>query len=219
MNDGMPMAGGNTKIKICGLFRPEDVSYVNEARPDYCGFVIQIPKSPRNVTENQLRILRKGLDEGIVPVGVFVNAPVELVVELLEEGVIDMAQLHGSEDERYLQSLRKLTRRPLIQAFSVSGEGDLCRAFESSADYILLDHGKGGTGERFDWEILEQWIERFGMTRPCFLAGGLNCANIPEAVSRCRPWAVDLSSSVETGGRKDKEKILAAVAAVRSVKK
>lgn len=205
-----------TKIKICGLSRTEDIRYVNEARPDYCGFVIEVPKSRRNVTEEQLRKLRSGLQEGIIPVGVFVNADPRLVAKLLEEGIIDMAQLHGREDETYIQRLRKLTGRPLIQAFSVAEAGDLDRAFFSSADWILLDHGKGGTGERFNWEILEQWLSGHTPSKPYFLAGGLSCDNIPEAVRRCRPWAVDLSSSVETGGKKDREKILAATAAVRS---
>ena len=118
-----------TKIKICGLSRAEDICYVNEARPDYCGFVIGVPKSRRNVTEEQLRRLRRGLQEGITPVGVFVNADPRLVAKLLEEGLIDAAQLHGGEDEEYIRKLREMTDRPLIQAFSVSEERDLDRAF------------------------------------------------------------------------------------------
>ena len=205
-----------TKIKICGLSREEDVRYVNEAQPDYCGFVIEVSKSRRSVTEQQLRQLRRGLQEGIAPVGVFVNADPRLVAKLLEEEIIDMAQLHGQEDEAYISRLRKMTGRPLIQAFSIAEERDLDRAFFSSADWILLDHGRGGTGQRFDWEILEQWLSAHTPSKPYFLAGGLSCDNIPEAVRRCRPWAVDLSSSVETDGKKDREKILAATAAVRS---
>ena len=209
-----------TKIKICGLSRQEDIFYVNEARPDYCGFVIEVPRSRRNVTESQLRRLRANLAEGIVPVGVFVNADLELAAGLLKDGTIAMAQLHGQEDEDYVRRLRELTGCPLIQAFSVSEERDLERAFSSSADYILLDHGKGGTGWRFDWKILERRIPwESGAGKPFFLAGGLDSKNIPQAVRRCRPWAVDLSSSVETDGRKDREKILAAVAAVRSMEK
>ena len=181
-----------TKIKICGLSRAEDICYVNEARPDYCGFVIGVPKSRRNVTEEQLRRLRIGLQEGITPVGVFVNADPRLVAKLLEEGLIDAAQLHGGENEEYIRKLREMT------------------------DWILLDQGKGGTGKPFDWEILERWLFKHDPSKPYFLAGGLSCDNIPEAVQRCRPWAVDLSSSVETDGKKDREKILAAVAAVRS---
>lgn len=204
-----------TEIKICGLNRMEDVRYVNEARPDYCGFVIEVPKSRRNVTEKQLRKLRGELQDGIIPVGVFVNADPRLIVKLLEERVIDVAQLHGGEDENYIRNLREMTDRPLIQAFSVSEESDLDRAFSGSSDWVLLDQGKGGTGKQFDWEILERWLIKHAPSKPYFLAGGLSCDNIPEAVRRCRPRAVDLSSSVETGGKKDREKILAAVAAVR----
>lgn len=219
MDERIRAAGYETKIKICGLSRKEDISYVNEARPDYCGFVIGVPRSRRNVTEEQLCTLRAGLADGIVPVGVFVNAPMQLTARLLEDRVIDMAQLHGQEDEEYIRRLRTMTDRPLIQAFSVAEEKDLERAFSSSADFILLDHGRGGTGKQFDWDILERWTAGHSVSKPYFLAGGLDSRNIPEAAGRCRPWAVDLSSSAETDGKKDREKILAAVAAVRSMRK
>lgn len=212
-------AGYAPKIKICGLCRPEDIRYVNEARPDYCGFVIGVPQSRRNVTEEQLCALRFKLAEGIVPVGVFVDAPPELAARLLEDRVIDIAQLHGQEDGDYIRRLRELTERPLIQAFSISAKSDIDRAFSSSADIILLDNGRGGTGKRFDWTFLEEWLEEHRAPKPYVLAGGLDSANIPEAVIRYRPWAVDMSSSVETDGKKDREKILAAVAAVRSMRK
>lgn len=205
-----------TKIKICGLSRPEDICYVNEAAPDYCGFVVEVPASRRSVTEHRLRELRKRLQKGIAAVGVFVDADPCLPAELLEEGIIDMAQLHGREDEAYIRRLREMTDRPLIQAFSVESRQDIDRAFQSSADQILLDHGRGGTGKRFDWRILEEWLRQHDPVKPFFLAGGIDCAGIQEAVRRCRPQAVDLSSSVETDGRKDREKILAAVAAARS---
>ena len=201
-----------TGIKICGLSRMEDIDYVNEARPDYCGFVIGVPASRRNVTVTQLARLRQRLSEQICPVGVFVNAEPELIAELLNDVLIDAAQLHGSEDETYIARLRDLTDKPLIKAFSIQNFSDLEEAEKSSADLVLLDHGKGGTGASFDWELLRHWKER-----PYILAGGLDAGNIPEAVSEYHPYAVDLSSSVETGGKKDREKILAAVAAVRSI--
>ena len=203
---------GRTRIKICGLSRMEDIDYVNEAQPDYCGFVIGVPASRRNVTVTQLARLRERLLEQICPVGVFVNAEQELVAELLNGGVIDIAQLHGREDEIYIRRLRDLTDKPLIKAFSVQNLSDLETAEKSSADLVLLDHGKGGTGASFEWELLRHWKKR-----PYILAGGLDAGNIPEAVSEYHPYAVDLSSSVETGGKKDREKILAAVAAVRSI--
>ena len=200
------------KIKVCGLSRIEDIDYVNEALPDFCGFVVEVPSSRRNVTADVLRGLRERLSERICPVGVFVNARPELAAGLLNEGVIDMAQLHGQEDEAYIRRLREMTDKPLIKAFSVRSVSDLQAAEKSSADMVLLDHGKGGTGKTFDWELLDRWSGR-----PYFLAGGLTVGNIPEAVERYRPYAVDMSSSVESGGRKDREKILAAVAAVRSI--
>ncbi len=191
-----------TRIKICGLSRMEDIDYVNEARPDYCGFVIGVPASRRNVTVTQL----------VCPVGVFVNAEQELIAELLNDGVIDAAQLHGNEDETYIARLRDMTDKPLIKAFSIQNFSDLEEAEKSSADLVLLDHGKGGTGAAFDWELLRYWKKR-----PYILAGGLDAGNIPEAVRKYHPYAVDLSSSVESSGKKDREKILAAVAAVRSI--
>lgn len=206
------------RIKICGLSRPEDIEYVNEARPDYCGFIIQVPASRRNVTAEQLRRLRERLSDRILSVGVFVNADPALPEALLKDGVIDIAQLHGQENERYVKQLRGKTGKTVIKAFPVAAQGDLERAFSSCADMVLLDHGKGGTGETFDWAVLEKY--RAGgkePEKPFFLAGGLGPDNISEAVRRCRPFGVDLSSAVETDGKKDREKIMAAVAAVRSI--
>ena len=135
-----------SRIKICGLRRPEDIAAVNEARPDYCGFIVEYPKSRRSIDRATLRELVQGLREEIVPVGVFVNAPKELVADLLEEGTIQIAQLHGQESQEYIQELKVLTEKPLIQAFSIKSKEDVERARESVADYILLDQGSGGTG-------------------------------------------------------------------------
>ena len=187
-----------TRIKICGLRRPEDIRGVNEAGPDFAGFVIHVPRSPRNVTAGEAEALSRLLSPGILPVGVFVNEPEESV-----------AQLHGQEDEGYIRRLRQLTEGKLIQAFSVREKKDLERAAASSADYILLDHGRGGTGSSFDWNLVE------AMERPWFLAGGLTCRNLVKALDRLHPWAVDLSSGVETEGKKDAEKIRRAVEIVR----
>ncbi len=195
-----------TKIKICGLSRPEDIAYVNEALPDFCGFVIDVPKSIRNTTPEQVRALRRLLRPEVIPVGVFRNASVEAVAELLQDGTIAAAQLHGSEDEEYIRRLKSMGDFTVIKAFH---EGTLWQAPGSSADYILLDHGSGGTGRTFDWSLAEN------ISRPYFLAGGLGPDNIGRAIERLHPWAIDLSSSVETEGRKDREKILAAVRAVR----
>lgn len=133
-----------TKIKICGLKRPEDIRAVNEAQPDFAGFVIEVSKSRRNVSVEQVRELAKGLSEQIQAVGVFVNAPLDLVAGLLNDGTLALAQLHGSEDEAYIRQLRQMIDKPLLQAFSIRTEADIERALQSSADYLLLDQGGGG---------------------------------------------------------------------------
>ena len=198
-----------TRIKICGLSRPEDVEAVNAARPDYCGFVINFPKSRRNVSPERLRALRGLLRGDIIPVGVFVDQPPELVAELQNQGVITVAQLHGREDEAYLSRLRALTDgKPVWKAFRVRTAADVEAARRSTADRVLLDNGTG-TGAAFDWTLVGD------MGRPWILAGGLTPETLPDAVRALRPWCADLSSGVETDGRKDPVKILAAVEAIR----
>lgn len=197
-----------TKIKICGLKCPEDIAYVNEAKPDYCGFIIEFPKSSRNVTGDQVRILIAELDKNIIPVGVFVNAAPERVEELLLDGTIRIAQLHGQEDDDYIRRIQKNTGSQVIKAFSVKEAQDIELALKSPADYILLDQGGGGTGQTFDWSLIPE------IKRPFFLAGGLGADNLEQAVDTIRPYAVDLSSSVETDGVKDRSKILEAVSLV-----
>ena len=194
-----------TKIKICGLKRPEDITYVNEAKPDYCGFIIEFSKSSRNVTGVQVRELTARLASDIIPVGVFVNAVPERVEELLLDGTIHIAQLHGQEDETYIRRIQKSTGHQVIKAFSVKTAQDIENALKSPADYILLDQGSGGTGQTFDWSLIPE------IDRPFFLAGGLGVENLETAVRTIHPYAVDLSSSVETDGMKDRDKILKAV--------
>lgn len=196
------------KIKLCGLSRPADIDYVNQVKPDYCGFIVNFPKSRRNVTPEQVRALTARLSGDIIPVGVFVDESVETVAGLLEDGTIAVAQLHGHEDEAYLAALRKLTAKPIWQAFQIRSAADLERAKSSTANLVLLDSGQG-SGVTLDWRILADF------PRPYVLAGGLTAENIPAAVQQVKPYAVDLSSGVETEGYKDYEKMLAAVAAVK----
>ena len=198
-----------TKIKICGLRRPEDIAYVNEAKPDFAGFIIDVPKSRRNVPREKVRELNALLSHEILPVGVLVNAPMETILSLVTDGTLKAVQLHGQESQSYLEELKKQVAVPLIRAFSIRSPEDLTEAEKSPADFVLLDNGAGGTGETFDWSLLSSFDRLF------FLAGGLRLENITEAVSRFHPYALDLSSGVETDGYKDKEKIIAAVAAVR----
>ena len=140
--------------------------------------------------------------------GVFVNERIDRVEELLNSGVIDMAQLHGSEAADYIRQLRTRTGKPVIQAFRITSEEDVKRAEHSMADHILLDAG-AGTGTVFDWSMLRQ------LRRPYFLAGGLGLHNVEKAVEELHPYGVDVSSGIETDGFKDPEKMAAFVAAVR----
>lgn len=190
-----------TKIKICGLRRREDILAVNEAKPDYCGFIIEFPRSFRSITEVQVRELVQELSAKISAVGVFVNAPIELVSGLLNDGTLALAQLHGQEDESYIRELKKITAKPVIKAFSVKTKEDIEKALISPADYILLDQGGGGTGKTFDWSLIQK------IRREFFLAGGIGAENLRQAIQEIRPYAVDLSSSVETDRWKDPVKI------------
>ena len=197
-----------TKIKLCGLSRPCDIEWANALLPDYIGFVFA-QKSKRYVSPERAKALREGLDSNIRAVGVFVNEAPEAVADLLNTGVIDLAQLHGGEDEKYIEALRRLTDKPLIKAFRVDGPADLEKAHNSSADYVLLDNGAGGTGTAFDWALLK------GFDRPYFLAGGLGPGNVRQAIMALDPFAVDVSSGIETNGVKDYMKMTAFVNAAR----
>lgn len=201
----------DTLIKMCGLRREADVEAVNELRPEYIGFVF-FPGSRRYVAPETARALRAKLDPGIRAAGVFVDEDAETVARLLEEGVIDLAQLHGHEDETYLAGLRKRTEKPLVRAFRIQSAEDALRAQESTADMILLDAG-AGDGKTFDWRLLR------GMDRPYYLAGGLTPENVFRAVRELKPWGVDVSSGIETDGWKDPAKMRAFISAVREADK
>lgn len=196
------------KIKLCGLTRPCDIEAVNELQPDYIGFVFA-KKSRRYVSPEKAKELKAMLAPGIQAVGVFVNEEPEQIVSLLEAGTIDVAQLHGQESEKEIRQLRELTDHPLIQAFRIDTEQDVKRANASTADYVLLDSGAGGTGTVFDWDLLQ------AIRRPYFLAGGLDTENLGTVKAKLNPYGVDVSSGIETGGYKDKEKMTAFVAAAR----
>ena len=213
-------------IKICGLFRACDIDYVNEAKPDYAGFILHFPKSHRNVEPVVAAEMRRRLQPGIRAVGVFVDQSEETVIASAERIGLDAVQLHGHEDDRYIESLRSSLQRPVWKAFKVRSEADLMEAEKSSADEILLDNGYG-TGNVFDWTILS------GLSRPYILAGGLtpelitkvvmisedgtfSKADMNSKVGRIPlPKLFDISSGVETDKVKDRDKILAAVRAAR----
>ena len=196
-----------TKIKLCGLSRIEDIEAANMLKPDFIGFVFA-SKSKRRVSHLKAAELKSKLNPETKAVGVFLDDDLDTVGALMNLGIVDMVQLHGSEDEEYIAKLRAITDKPIIKAFIINNENDVRLAEESSADYILLDGGKG-EGRAFNWKLLEE------IKRPFFLAGGLNADNAEAAVADLHPFAVDVSTGIETDGVKDKEKMTAFVAAVR----
>lgn len=195
------------KIKICGLTRPEDIACVNRLLPDYIGFVCW-PGSRRLVSEEQAARLKAALSPEIRAVGVFVDAPVEEITALLQKGVIDMAQLHGEESEEDVCRIRELTGKPVIRAVKVGCRRDVEEWQGSAADYLLFDSGMG-SGRTFDWNLLKE------VKRPYFLAGGLGADNLEQVLAQVQPYGVDLSSSVETGGYKDPQKMRRVMEVIR----
>lgn len=204
------------KIKICGLFREQDIDYVNEAEPDYAGFILCFPKSHRNLNIEQAEILRKRLRPEIQVVCVFVNQPMETVIDAVKRLRADVIQLHGHEDDSYITELKGRTGLEVWKAFRIRDGKDLAAAMISDADVVLLDNGYG-TGETFDWSIIQSKEQI--INRPFILAGGLTPENIEEAVSRFHPMIVDISSGVEKDSLKDREKIIDVVRAVRKLKR
>lgn len=197
------------KIKICGLSRSADIEAVNRYQPDYAGFILNFPKSFRNITPEQAKQLRLQLSDSIPAVGVTVNQPLETVAQWLNDGIIDIAQLHGQEDEAYIRTLRDRTGKPVWKAFKIRSASDLAAAKASSADLVLLDNGYG-TGETFDWTLVRD------IGRPFILAGGLHLDNLSEA-AEMQPYAMDLSSGAETNRVKDPEKIRMLIETIRSL--
>ena len=195
------------KVKICGLTRLCDIDTVNSAMPDYIGFVFA--QSRRNVSTRQAAELRERLAQEIIPVGVFVDEDIRHVILTARGGIIDAIQLHGLENEDYIKRLKEMTDKPVIKAVSVEKTGDVQKWAHTSADYLLLDSRGGGTGQAFDWSLIDK------VTKPYFLAGGLDVNNIANAISQTTPFAVDVSSGVETDGLKDPEKIKEFIRRVR----
>ena len=201
-----------TKIKICGLKRIEDIYAVNEYKPDYIGFVFAEGRK-RTVTPKQAENLKAALSNGIKTVGVFLNNDIGLVTELANAGITDLIQLHGDEDEDYIDNVRKKTSVPIIRSVRVRNTNDILEADKLCTDYLLLDTFVkgiyGGTGETFDWSIIPP------LKKPFFLAGGLNTGNISDALGR-GAYCLDVSSGAETNGVKDKKKICELIKIVRS---
>ncbi len=196
-----------TLVKICGLTRPEDVDAVNGLRPDMVGFVFYGP-SWRCVSKETAETLASSLDRSITKVGVFVDEDPLLIADIVDSGIIDAVQLHGVEDSAYIHGLRGLTDAPLVKSFIVRDERDVSSANACDADMVLMDAGMG-SGRLFDWSLLDR------MDRDYILSGGLSPDNISEALERLHPFGVDVSSGVETDGRKDQAKMSRFIRSVR----
>lgn len=241
-----------TRIKLCGLTRIQDIEIANKLKPEYIGFIFW-DRSSRNVSAIQAARLKGKLDPEIKAVGVFVNAPAEQVISYYNVGIIDIAQLHGNENEEYIKKLHD-AGLTVIKAFKMKKTGEninlagnvnieipekptgdaiteipekptgdvitetsgksaddvITEAVKSSADYIMFDPGKG-EGATFNWQLIK------GIKREFFLAGGLTPENIEKAVETVQPFAVDVSSGIETGGHKDPDKMAAFVKNTRAL--
>lgn len=202
-----------TKIKICGLTRKADIESVNRWLPDYTGFVFC--ESRHQVTPEQAGLLKADLDSRIKAVGVFVNEPGLSIVKLCNNGVIDLVQLHGDESGAYIRELKDQIDCPVIKAVRVQSAKQVRQAENSACDWLLLDTYQkaqyGGSGKTFDYSMIPFLQKRF------FLAGGLENSNIAQAIEKCNPYGVDISSGVETNGIKDEDKIRQIIQTVRSL--
>lgn len=187
------------KVKFCGIKRIEDIDICNELMPDYVGFIF-CDKSKRYIKSSDAKTLKEKLDKNIKMVGVFVNEKLDKIVEIVNEGIIDLVQLHGDEDDEYIRNLREKVNVPIIKAFKISDKCDIINVEKCIANYVLLDSG-AGTGKTFDWELIKK------VKRDYFLAGGLDVNNVAEAIGKLKPFAVDVSSGIETDGFKDKNKM------------
>lgn len=193
------------KVKICGLKREEDIAYANELEPDYIGFVFALKK--RRISFEEALRLKSLLSPKICAVGVFVDEDPENIIALLQQGTIQIAQLHGKESEETVRLIKERTGCPVWKAVKVRSREDVARWRNSKADCLLFDNGQG-TGERFSWELLS------GAGRDFFLAGGITVDNVAEAVAQ-HPYGIDVSSGVETEGIKDYKKMKKIIEVVR----
>ncbi len=200
-----------TRVKVCGIRTPEEARAAADAGADAVGFVFW-PPSRRYVDPQEAAHIAQVLPPFVVRVGVFVNEPPEGVEEVARRVGLDAVQLHGDEPP---EVCARIPRR-VIKAIRVRDAGSLKAAAAYSVSALLLDtyapDTYGGTGRSFDWSLVE--AIRY-LRCPLILSGGLTPENVGEAIRRVRPYGVDVSSGVETGGRKDPEKIRAFVAAVR----
>ena len=212
------------KIKLCGMMKPCDIEYANRVKPDLVGFIFA--NTRRKISAAQAKQFRKALDAEIPAVGVFVNEDISVITSLVQDGCIDMIQLHGEEDADYIRRLREICDVPVIKAVKVQTVEQIRQAAALPVDYLLLDTYRkgvlGGTGEAFDWELLREAKAAAGDTaegelfgKPYFLAGGLHAGNLREAAA-LGSYGLDVSSGIETEGSKDFDKMVEVVNIVRT---
>lgn len=198
------------KIKICGLTSLDDIKYVNEAMPDYAGFIFA-KSSKRKITIEQAAKMKSYLQNKIQSVGVFVNEDIDIIAKIGQEGIINLIQLHGNEENNYILELKNKINLPIIKAFKITEDIN-----NTKADFILFDssygNSFGGTGKTFDWGLIPKTNKKI------FLAGGLNIQNIITAIKETNPYCVDINSGVETNGKKDRKKIIEIVNIIRGNK-
>ena len=217
------------KVKMCGISKVETIPAIVDAKPDYMGLVFA--PSKRQVTVDQAKILVEELNRGyakkygsdtehdkndtIKTVGVFVNEIIDNLVTIANEANLDAVQLHGDEDEAFIQSLKERTNVEVWKAIQIRSAADAEAWIDSSADMLLFDayhkDERGGTGEVFDWSSLDAF------ERPFMLAGGIDSTNVARAIRTVRPYGIDISSGIETNGVKDDEKITAFTKIVKSI--
>lgn len=212
------------KIKLCGMMKPCDIEYANRVKPDLVGFIFA--NTRRKISAAQAKQFREALDAEIPAVGVFVNEDISVITSLVQDGCIDMIQLHGEEDADYIRRLREICDVPVIKAVKVQTVEQIRQAAALPVDYLLLDTYRkgvlGGTGEAFDWELLREAKVAAGDTaegelfgKPYFLAGGLHAGNLREAAA-LGSYGLDVSSGIETDGSKDFDKMVEVVKIVRT---
>ena len=210
------------KVKMCGISKVETIPAVVEAKPDYMGLVFA--PSKRQVTVEQAKILIEELHKQCInhydtkvvkTVGVFVNETLDNLVRIADTANLDAVQLHGDEDETFIQSLKERTNVEVWKAVQIRTAADAEKWIDSSADMLLFDayhkDERGGTGEVFDWSSLDEF------ERPFMLAGGIDSTNVARAIRTIRPYGIDISSGIETNGVKDDEKITAFTKIVKSI--
>lgn len=211
------------KIKLCGMMKPCDIEYANRIKPDFVGFIFA--NTRRKISAAQAKQFREALDAEIPAVGVFVNEDIPVITSLVQNGCIDMIQLHGEEDADYIRRLREVCDVPVIKAVKVQTVEQIRQAAALPVDYLLLDTYRkgvlGGTGEAFDWELLREAKAAAGDTaegelfgKPYFLAGGLHAGNLREAAA-LGSYGLDVSSGIETDGSKDFTKMVEVMELVR----